>query len=257
MRVLIALFITMLTCNISYSAELFASVDAFYGRATVTDKSGQSIDVSLGQKINEGQTIKTASDGEVHLVTQDSGLIALRPNTEFRVDEYKAEGGSADKVFMSLFKGAVRSITGWIGKHNTSSYRITTPNGTIGIRGTDHETTVIVQEGVDEPGTYDTVIEGATVIKTAKGSTNIFPGSFAFAPQGKTVAPYLLTKVPKYWTMRSLKIEDRIQKRKEFLRDHLEQMRSDRISEIRSKNAAHSERLHEHHEHAHKMENKY
>jgi hypothetical protein len=256
LRVLIALFITTLTCNISYSAELFASVDAFHGRATVTDESGQSMDVSLGRKINEGQTIRTASDGEVHLVTQDGGLIALRPNTEFRVDEYKAEGGSDDRIFMTLLKGTLRSITGWVGKHNPSGYSLRTYNSTIGIRGTDHETTVIVQEGGDKPGTYDMVIEGATVLKTANGATNITPGSFAFAPQGKTEAPYLLTKVPKYWTTRNLKIEDRIQQRKEFLRDHLERMREDHISHNRSGNAAHSERSHEHHERAHKVEHK-
>ena len=249
MRALTVFFVTLLTCNISHAAELFASIDAIHGKATVTAVSGQPMDVSVGQKISEGDTIKTAADGEVHLVTQDGGLIALRPNTEFRVDEYKAEGGSDDKTFMTLLTGALRSITGWIGKRNPSGYSLKTPGATIGIRGTDHETTVIVEEGGDKPGTYDTVIEGATVLKTANGSTNVTPGSFAYAPQGRAEAPRLLTSVPEYWTKRSLKIEDRIAQRKEFLRSHLEQMREDRRNQTRSGHAAHSEHPHERHEH--------
>ena len=256
MKILIAFVIAIFTFSTSCLAENFASVDALTGSATVTDKSGQSTDVSLGQEISEGQTIKTASDGEVHLVTLDGGMMALRPNTEFRVDEYKAEGSSADKIFMTLVKGTLRSITGWIGKHNPSAYALQTYNSTIGIRGTDHETTVILENGQDGAGTYDTVIEGATVLKTANGSTNIAPGKFAFAQQGKTEAPRILTTIPKYWAVRSLKIEDRIQQRKEFLRERLERMREDRITQIKSEKTAHPERLHERHEHARRMEHR-
>ena len=256
MKILIGFVIAMLTCTTSCLAESFASVDALYGSATVTDKSGQSSDVSLGQEISEGQTIKTASDGEVHLVTLDGGMIALRPNTEFRVDEYTAEGGSADRILMTLVKGTLRSITGWIGKHNPSAYALQTYNSTIGIRGTDHETTVILQDGADGAGTYDTVIEGATVLKTANGSTNITPGKFAFAQQGKTEPPRLLAKAPTYWAVRSLKIENRIQQRKEFLRERLERMREDRITQIKSEKTSHPEHLHERHERAHRTEHR-
>lgn len=257
MKVLISLFITLLSCNISYSAELFASVDALHGSATVSDDGGESIDVTLGQKIYAGQSINTASDSEVHLVTQDGGLVALRPNTEFRVDQYKADGGSADKILMTLLKGTMRSITGWIGKHNPSAYSLKTFNNvTIGIRGTDHETTVILEEGGDQPGTYDTVIEGATVLKNANGSMDITPGKFAFASKGATEAPHLLASAPKYWTTRSLKIEDRVQKRKEKLRSQLEQMRKDRISQTRSGDATSAEHTHEHHETVHNKERK-
>jgi len=231
---LFAFLTVLMVCHAAYPAELFGTVDAISGIGFVSDNSGNTSGISKGQKIYEGQTITTASDSEVHLVTEDGGVLALRPDTKFRVDEYKADGDSADKIFMSLFKGAVRSITGWIGKHNTSAYRITTPTATIGVRGTDHETTVIENGGGDEPGTYDTVNEGSTILKTAQGETEVSPGKFAFVPRNGAVAPFLLTKQPKFWARRRLRIEGRIQQRKTYFHHRFEQMREDRIKRVKS-----------------------
>ena len=237
MKNLFAFLTVLIVCHAAYPAELFGTVDAISGIGFVSDNSGNTSGISKGQKIYEGQTITTASDSEVHLVTEDGGVLALRPDTKFRVDEYKADGDSADKIFMSLFKGAVRSITGWIGKHNTSAYRITTPTATIGVRGTDHETTVIENGGGDEPGTYDTVNEGSTILKTARGETEVSPGKFAFVPKSRAAAPYLLTKQPNFWATRRLRIEGRIQQRKAYYHHRMERMRDERIKQVRSNRA--------------------
>ena len=233
MRTLIAFFVGFIICHTTYSAELFGTVDAMYGTASMSDTSGVDGRVYVGQQIFSGQTLNTLEDGEVHVVTVDGGFIALRPNTVFRVDEYRAKGDSSDKIFMSLFKGALRSITGWIGKHNTSAYRITTPNATLGIRGTDHETTVIEKADGDEPGTYDTVNEGETVLKTAHGEVEVRPGKFAFAPKNGAVAPHFLEKHPNFLAKRKLKIEERVQQRKDFFRSRMEKMRNARIGRVK------------------------
>lgn len=234
MKNLMALFALLIFCQAAYAAELFGTVDALSGTATVADQAGQKTAVSVGQKIYEGQTINSGPEGEVQIVTEDGGMIAVRPNTVFRIDEYKADGSADDRIFMSLLSGAIRSITGWIGKHNTDAYRLTTPNVTLGIRGTDHEVTVIDKGNGDEPGTYDTVNEGATVMKTPQGQTEVSPGKFAFAPRGRAVAPFFLARQPRFWALRRLRIEGRIQQRKEFLRGHFEQMRERRINFLRS-----------------------
>lgn len=234
MKTLLALLAALMICHTASPAELFGTIDAISGNAFVSDKSGKSTGISVGQKIYEGQTIATASDSEVHLVTEDGGIIALRPSTTFRVDGYRAKGDSADKIFMSLFRGAMRSITGWVGKHNTSAYLISTPNATIGIRGTDHETTVIEETDGDEAGTYDTVNEGATLLKTRQGETEVSPGKFAFVPKNRAIAPSLLSRQPNFWARRRLKIEARIQQRKEFFRGRIEHMREQRIKQLKS-----------------------
>lgn len=229
MRILLTIATTLMLCNGAFSVELFGTVDAFSGNAYVEDQSGKSFAVTVGQSIYEGQTINSGPDGEVHIVTEDGGIIAVRPGTVFRIDEYKAEGNSSDKIFMSLLRGAVRSITGWVGKFNTAAYRLTTPTATIGIRGTDHETTVIDSSNGDEPGTYDSVNEGSTVLKTPQGTAEVTPGKFAFAARGRAAAPIFLAHRPRFLAMRRLKIEGRIQRRKEFFRTRLEKMRDERI----------------------------
>jgi len=234
LRKILALLVLLIASQSSYSAELFGTVDAISGNAYAIDPSGKSTFISEGLKIYEGQTINSEQDGEVHLVTEDGGIIAIRPNTFFRVDGYKAEGNASDKIFMSLLKGTVRSITGWVGKYNNSAYRLSTPTATIGIRGTDHETTVIEKGEGDEAGTYDNVNEGSTVLKTPQGAAEVTPGKFAFAAKGRAVAPIFLTQRPRFLANRRLRIEDRIQQRKEFMHTRLDHMREDRIKNPRA-----------------------
>jgi hypothetical protein len=155
---------------------------------------------------------------------------------------------------MTLFKGAARSITGWIGKRNAASYRITTPTATIGIRGTDHETIVIDKIDKYKPkatsiagfhddsdeldpngssGTYDVVNEGSTLLKTQYGEAEVRPGKFVFAPKDKAVPPIQLTKTPKFFADRRLKIEGRVVTRKDFLQKNLDQMLDDRVKQVK------------------------
>ncbi len=232
MRILIASLL-LVVCAGAGAAEVFGTVDALAGSATVSGQDGTSAPVAVGLKIYEKDTLSTGHDAEVHIVTEDGAFIALRPDTVFRVDEYKAEGGENDRTFVSLLTGALRSITGWIGTHDHAAYRITTPTATVGVRGTDHEVTVIDKGDGDEPGTYDTVNEGATVMKTPHGEVEGVPGKFVFAPKGKAVAPAVLAQRPHFWAARKLRIEERIQPRKEYLHAHHEQMREERIRRFR------------------------
>ncbi|MGB7596572.1 MAG: FecR domain-containing protein [Gallionella sp.] len=230
---LIILLILLSVCRIADAAALFGTVDDISGSALVSGQSGDPVPVTVGQKIYEQQTVTSGTDGEVHIVTEDGGIIAIRPNTVFRVDQYQAEGSSLDRIFMSLLKGSVRSITGWIGKHDNAAYRISTPTATIGIRGTDHETTVIDQGDGDKAGTYDTVNTGSTVLKTSRGEVDVTPGKFAFTPRDRSAAPSFLAQRPRFLAFRKLRIEQRIAKRKQFLGARLEQMRETRIRQSR------------------------
>ena len=239
MKILLAVGTLLLFSFPAWPAEQFGTVDAITGSAYIPDPSGKPVQIVSGQVIYEGQTISSGPDGEVHIVTEDGGMIAVRPDTVFRVDEYKADGDSADKIFMSLFKGAVRSITGWIGKYNSSAYRITTPSATVGVRGTDHETVVIDKGDGDEPGTYDTVNEGATVLDTQQGRAEVTPGKFAFAPRSGMRAPYFLDRRPRFFERRHLRNEGRIRERRELLRTHLERSRARRIEHLRELRGVH------------------
>ncbi len=232
MKRLAVFWALVLWAQLAAAGAVFGTVDAITGSATVTGQDGQSAALSVGMNVYEGDTVTSAHDGEVQIVTDDGGFIALRPDTVFRVDQYKADGGNDDKTFMSLLKGAVRSITGWIGRHNNAAYRLTTPTATVGIRGTDHEVTVVDPGASDTPGTYDTVNEGSTVLTTPQGQVVATPGKFAFAPRGKAVAPYFLKASPHFLLGRHLRLEGRIAARSTYLRGQLKQMRDERVRDF-------------------------
>ncbi|MBK7281880.1 hypothetical protein [Candidatus Aalborgicola defluviihabitans] len=69
-----------------------------------------------------GQTVQTEQTGELNVVTEDGGLLAVRPNTRFKVLQFQATQDHKAMIDMSLVRGALRSITGWIGKINPSGY---------------------------------------------------------------------------------------------------------------------------------------
>jgi hypothetical protein len=218
------LLVLLLMFGAASAAELFGTVDAVEGAASLTGENGANTAIAIGSKIYVGQSIITGMDGEVHVVTADSGLIALRPNSSFRVNRYQAKGEASDEISFSLFKGALRSITGWIAKRNPSAYKLNTASATIGIRGTDHETFIIeTANAAEQPGTYNTVYEGLTVVQTAHGNTEVRPGESAFAARNAGQAPTLLARRPEFMEHRSLRMEQRIEQRKESLSTEIHQ----------------------------------
>lgn len=228
------------------AAEMFGMVDMISGTATVTDKTGANKPVHAGMEIYSRQSIQTGSDGEVHIVTEDGGFIALRPNTSFRVDRYQAKGESTDEVVFSLLKGALRSITGWVAKKNPQVYRLHTPSATIGVRGTDHETIVVLSAtDTEQPGTFDTVYEGATLMQTDYGDQEIKPGEYAFVASEGGAEPRLLDHAPAFLKLRKLHLEDRIEPRKLELLRHIRQRLGDRMEERRELNGERKQEIRE------------
>lgn len=209
-------------------AQVYGTVDAVHGPVNVVNADGTRITPEPGYKLMVGQTVQTEVAGELHAVTEDGGFLALRPQTTFKMQQYQATQDSKSLIDMSLLRGALRSITGWIGKLNPNGYRITTSTATVGIRGTDHEVTVIeAVDARDPPGTYDRVLEGKTVVRTPRGEVELQAGQHGFAGRDVLDAPRLLTERPGFLEQRALRLEDRIAERKEKLGQRVRQVLDD------------------------------
>ncbi|MBI1889792.1 MAG: FecR domain-containing protein [Burkholderiales bacterium] len=167
------------------------------GKAQVLSSGGDARAAAKGARVEPGEILVTGADGEVHVKMDDNALIALRPNTRVKIEEYVAEGDEKDKAVFSIFRGFMRSVTGWIGKTAPKNYAVKTPSATIGIRGTDHEVAVI--DNGDEAGTYDKVNTGETVLATPFGEISVRPGRAAFAKKTSNEKPVLLTAIPPHY----------------------------------------------------------
>ena len=169
-------------------------IDLVDGNVNITNKLGELRIPARGQRVEAGDVITTGRDGEIHIITDDNGLLALRANTTLVIDTYRAEGGQGDNVVLRLLRGTFRSITGWIGKLYPNNYQVHTPAATIGIRGTDHEPLVV--EYGPEAGTYEKVNAGRTQLETPFGKIEIGPNQAGFARKDGSQPPALLAKIP-------------------------------------------------------------
>src|SRR5262249_12010205 len=73
---------------------------------------------SAGSPIDAGDTIVTAAQSHAQLRFSDDALVALKPDSEFRIERYNFSGrddGTEVAVFR-LVKGGFRTLTGQIGK---------------------------------------------------------------------------------------------------------------------------------------------
>ena len=101
MKSLVSLMFGLLLAHAHCNAQVFATIDALSGTATITSADGTTAAAATGQKISRGQTVVTAADSELHAVTEDGGFIALRPNTIFLVSRYRMERDATAGVEMS------------------------------------------------------------------------------------------------------------------------------------------------------------
>jgi FecR protein len=118
-------------------ANTAARVDFAIGAVTATGKDGQARTLTKGADVLSGDRIVT-TNGRAQLRFTDGAFVSLQPNTTFEVREYRFDGKTdgTEKGFFGLLRGAMRTVTGLIGRVNRSAYQIQTPTATVGIRGT-------------------------------------------------------------------------------------------------------------------------
>ena len=189
-------------------AGIAGHVQFVNGNVQITNSTGKTRTLQKGDAVHESDTLTTAKEASAQIKMRDGGLIAVRPDSQLKFDSFvfNGEEDSNDKSFFSLLRGGFRAVTGLVGQKFKSNYRIITADSTIGIRGTDHETFVVVpgsQLAATVPaGTYNKVNSGETVMTTQKGTVNILPNQMGYAaaadqmPQLQPVNLKLFTAVP-------------------------------------------------------------
>lgn len=168
-------------------AGIAGNVQFVHGNVQVVNSAGQSRALLKGDAVHESDTVTTVIGATAQIKMRDGGYIVIRPDSRLKFDSFvfSGEQDGNERSFFSLLKGGIRAITGLIGQRNKKSYHITTPESTIGIRGTDHETFVVTADSpmaaVAPLGTYNKVNRGETTITTDKGTISVLPNQMGFA----------------------------------------------------------------------------
>lgn len=182
------------------------------GQVVVQSAAATDRRLRLGDDVSNGDTVSSSDGSEAVLKMDDGAMLALRPNTLFKIENVKRPDETGAAFVVSLLRGGLRIITGLTGKRAPNAYQVRTPVATIGIRGTDHEPYVLpsgTQIGRNPAGTYDKVNLGATFIETNKGLTDLQQGQVGFARDAKEeqrtrsmatlLRPVILRYVPEFF----------------------------------------------------------
>ena len=169
----------------AFAAAIAGTVERLQGNANVVGASGQKA-LAANAEVFQGDQITTATDAELLLRMTDGTVIAMRPNSNLVVSEYRFDKNDSnnDNIFIKLLKGGLRTVTGAIGKKNPQKVRFATPTATVGIRGTDFELAVVDDNKKEaEAGTYNKVFQGTTYIDNGQGKTvDVNANQAAFSP---------------------------------------------------------------------------
>ncbi|NWG86121.1 MAG: FecR domain-containing protein, partial [Hydrogenophilaceae bacterium] len=140
-------------------------------------RNGKTVPLKARAEIELGDLIKTgpASNAQVRLT--DGAIIAIKPITEFKFDDYQFSGkqDGTEKGAFSLVKGGFRTITGAIGKQNPQNYKVSTPMANIGIRGTFYNLAICDSACFNpdgskaEDGLYGGVTDGKIAVTNQAG----------------------------------------------------------------------------------------
>ncbi len=195
--VIFALVCTMWSIN-AEAVESVGKAQFVLGEVfAVSDGDRRQLDKS--DPIFESDTIETGPKASAQLLMMDDARIAVRPNSAFIIAEYRLDGDNSASV-LSVIKGGFRTLSGKIGEQAKDNYRVNTPTGTIGLRGTDHAVFYIPEGqeasyGGGKSGTYNKVYKGATFLQSEGKAIEITPDSQAgFAAQGE--APQYVADIP-------------------------------------------------------------
>jgi FecR protein len=127
--------------------------------------------LAAGSELYANETVRTGNLGQADLVFVDKTNLTVGPASEVRLDKFVYDpNGRSGQVVLQMSKGAFRFVTG---SQDHRAYQVTTPYGTLGVRGTVVE--MIVQpkrtrrERADKCDVKVRLVEGRATYRTSSG----------------------------------------------------------------------------------------
>ena len=126
------------------------------------ETEGASRVLNVGADIFIGDLVTTGRKGNVQIRFSDRTELVVGPNSSLVIEDYLLrDDGSTGKLAVNALSGTFRFVTG---NSDQDRYRIITPTGTIGVRGTAFDLVV------DAEGSRVIMYRGATELCGTDGS---------------------------------------------------------------------------------------
>lgn len=169
--------------SVSWAAAILESVKGDVKSGVVPTATTA---VKKGERILPGVAITTGPNSEAILRFDDGQVVVLNQNSEFKVIEYsfKKEEPKSDKIVFELLRGALRSVSGLIGRRSSAAYALRFPQATIGIRGSPVVDFIIALENP----AYLSVLSGTVTVTNAAGTVAFGAGASGMVASATTLA---------------------------------------------------------------------
>ncbi|MDR2488480.1 MAG: FecR family protein [Desulfovibrio sp.] len=132
---LFSLFFYLSVMGIVHAAdESIAEVLTMVPGASLT-RDGKNLPLKQFAKLRVSDTISTNATGRARILFNDDSTVDLGANTSLDMRDF-ADSGARSVCDLHLLQGVARVITGKIVERNPGGFAVSTPEGTIGIRGT-------------------------------------------------------------------------------------------------------------------------
>ena len=136
MRYLILLATLLLGTLAQAEDAAIGYVKTTTGEAFVITNSAK-VAAKPGTPLFQGSQLKTGAKSSLGVTFKDETVMSFGPDTELTVDEYLyAPAQGKLKLGSKMAKGSMNYVSGVIAKLKPDAVSVTTPTGTIGVRGT-------------------------------------------------------------------------------------------------------------------------
>jgi hypothetical protein len=129
----LSLSFCLLCANIVQAAEV-GQIISFVPSVYVT-RDGARTPLALNSPVQDTDTITTDASGRARILFHDDGAVTLGPDTSLALMEVLPKG-DAPTFKAHVAQGLARFITGKIVEANPKGFAVSTPEATVGIRGT-------------------------------------------------------------------------------------------------------------------------
>ncbi len=104
-------------------------------------RDGQSRPLTAKDPVWRGDTLATKTDSSVQIMFSDGTVLVMGPESLLAVKDFVNEWGQdkalSNRMELSYGPGVFRAVTGMISERNPAAFKVETPLGLIGIRGTE------------------------------------------------------------------------------------------------------------------------
>ena len=141
MRALPVIAVTMVLVPVLFGAIAGASspiglVKVTEGMATV-QRGDETLPARLGLALQEGDVLRTGTDGRLGVVLRDDTRLSLGPESEIQIDHFVFNPAKSQLgLVVKIARGVMAFVSGNIAKLSHDAVRVETPVAIVGVRGT-------------------------------------------------------------------------------------------------------------------------